>query len=252
MIRTIYTCLVLLSFAGCHLAQDDSPLKAPSSSAFLQEDSLLVDSLLSTLTMEQQVAQLLMVPIYAKEDTNGWAEAERWTRDLGLGGVICMQGGPNLQRTRLRRLQDRATIPLMVASDAEWGLGMRLDSTRSFPRAMTLGATRNPALVRMFGQVGQSLEGHWGSCEFRTCGGRQLEPGQSRHRKPELRRIRPLGQHLGRSVCQWPSRCARHGHRQALPRSRGQRQRFSQDPPHHQPRPIQVGLHRVGTFQTCF
>ena len=46
----------------------------------------------------------------------------------------------------------------MVSSDAEWGLGMRLDSTRSFPRAMTLGATRNEALVRMFGQVvGQSL-----------------------------------------------------------------------------------------------
>ena len=158
MIRTIYTCLALLSFAGCHLAQDDSPPQGPIKPAFLQEDSLLVDSLLSTLTMEQQVAQLLMVPIYAKEDTNGWAEAERWTRDLGLGGVICMQGGPNLQRTRLQRLQDRATIPLMVASDAEWGLGMRLDSTRSFPRAMTLGATRNPALVRMFGQVvGQSL-----------------------------------------------------------------------------------------------
>ena len=158
MIRIIYTCLALLSFAGCHLAQDDSPPQGPIKPAFLQEDSLLVDSLLSTLTMEEQVAQLLMVPIYAKEDTNGWAEAERWTRDLGLGGVICMQGGPELQRIRLQRLQDRASIPLMVASDAEWGLGMRLDSTRSFPRAMTLGATQNPELVRMFGQVvGQSL-----------------------------------------------------------------------------------------------
>ena len=158
MIRIIYTCLALLSFAGCHLAQDDSPPQGPIKPAFLQEDSLLVDSLLSTLTMEEQVAQLLMLPIYAKKDTIGWAEAERWTRDLGLGGVICMQGGPELQRIRLQRLQDRASIPLMVASDAEWGLGMRLDSTRSFPRAMTLGATRNPALVRMFGQVvGQSL-----------------------------------------------------------------------------------------------
>ena len=69
-----------------------------------------------------------------------------------------MQGGPEHQRTRLKRLQEKARVPLMVASDAEWGLGMRLDSTRSFPRAMTLGATRNPELVRLFGQVvGQSL-----------------------------------------------------------------------------------------------
>ena len=69
-----------------------------------------------------------------------------------------MQGGPELQRVRLARLQSKSKVPLMVASDAEWGLGMRLDSTRSFPRAMTLGATRNPELVRLFGQaVGQSL-----------------------------------------------------------------------------------------------
>ena len=113
----------------------------------------MVDSILGTLSMEERVAQLLMVPIYAKKDTSDWAETERWTRELGLGGVICMQGGPEQQRIRLRRLQQLAKVPLLVSSDAEWGLGMRLDSTRSFPRAMTLGATRNPELVRMFGQV---------------------------------------------------------------------------------------------------
>ena len=83
---------------------------------------------MATLTMEQRVAQLLMVPIYARTDTAGWGEAERWTRDLGLGGVICMQGGPDHQRVRLKRLQALASIPLMVSSDAEWGLGMRLDN----------------------------------------------------------------------------------------------------------------------------
>ena len=157
MLRALYTAIALLAVAGCHRAQVN-PVEGPIRPAFLAEDSLAVDSVLQTLTMEQRVAQLLMVPIYARTDTSGWAEAERWTRDLGLGGVICMQGGPEHQRTRLNGLQALADVPLMVASDAEWGLGMRLDSTRSFPRAMTLGATRNPALVRMFGQVvGQSL-----------------------------------------------------------------------------------------------
>ncbi|MAB73846.1 MAG: hypothetical protein CMC99_02730 [Flavobacteriales bacterium] len=156
--RMLYTFLALLSLAGCNRAQDTLATTGPIQPAFLSADSLLVDSILGTLSMEEQVAQLLMVPIYARTDTAGWAEAERWTRDLGLGGVICMQGGPEHQRTRLKRLQELARVPLMVASDAEWGLGMRLDSTRSFPRAMTLGATRNPELVRLFGQVvGQSL-----------------------------------------------------------------------------------------------
>ena len=45
----------------------------------------------------------------------------------------------------------------MVSSDAEWGLGMRLDSTRSFPRAMTLGATRNEAGQNVWASGGQSL-----------------------------------------------------------------------------------------------
>ena len=158
MVRLLYTCLALLSWAGCHQAQAPLADSGPIRPAFLSADSLAVDSVLATLSMEERVAQLLMVPIYSRTDTAGWAEAERWTRELGLGGVICMQGGPEHQRIRLKRLQAQAKVPLMVSSDAEWGLGMRLDSTRSFPRAMTLGATRNPELVRLFGQVvGQSL-----------------------------------------------------------------------------------------------
>lgn len=158
MARRLYTLLGLIAMVGCHRAQDSLVQTLPIQPPFLQADSVWVDSVLSTLSMEERMAQLLMVPIYAKEDTAGWHEAEHWARDLKLGGVICMQGGPNHQRHRLRRLQALSEVPLMVASDAEWGLGMRLDSTRSFPRAMTLGATRNPELVRMFGQVvGNSL-----------------------------------------------------------------------------------------------
>jgi beta-N-acetylhexosaminidase len=116
------------------------------------------DSVMLTLSTEQQIAQLLMVPVYSRTDTTGWSEAEHWVRDLGLGGIIVMQGGPENQRIRIARLQALAQVPLMVASDAEWGLGMRLDSTRSFPRALTLGATGDADLVRRFGRaVGISL-----------------------------------------------------------------------------------------------
>ena len=126
--------------------------------AFLNVELEYIDSILSTLSLEEQIAQLLMVPIYSLADRTDWEEAENLVRDLGLGGVICMQGGPENQRIRIKRLQEFSEIPLMVASDAEWGLGMRLDSTRSFPRALTLGATRDAELVRQFGRiVGESL-----------------------------------------------------------------------------------------------
>ena len=146
----------LISCAQSPSYVEETPKLTPD---FLSADSVWVDSVLASLSMEEQIAQLLMVPIYARPDTNGWSEAEHWARDLGIGGVICMQGGPEFQRMRLKRIQKESNVPLMVASDAEWGLGMRLDSTRSFPRSLTLAATRNPELVRRFGQiVGVSLK----------------------------------------------------------------------------------------------
>jgi len=152
--------LIAFSIALISCAQSTHPFEEETriTPHFLSCDSIWVDSVFALLSTEEQIAQLLMVPIYSRTDTNGWSEAEHWVRDLGIGGVICMQGGPEFQRVRLGRLQKVSKVPLMVASDAEWGLGMRLDSTRSFPRSLTLGATRDPELVRRFGQVvGASL-----------------------------------------------------------------------------------------------
>ena len=83
----------LLLGVGCHNAQNTQQEKGPQKPAFLSENAWNVDSVLAQLSMEERVAQLLMVPIYSRTDTAGWAEAEHWTRDLQLGGVICMQGG---------------------------------------------------------------------------------------------------------------------------------------------------------------
>jgi beta-N-acetylhexosaminidase len=154
--------LIAFSFTFISCAQQNASLEDVSNKiikpAFLDVESASIDSILSSLSLEEQIAQLLMVPIYALQDRSDWEEAENWVQNIGLGGVICMQGGPENQRIRIKRLQELSEIPLMVASDAEWGLGMRLDSTRSFPRALTLGATRDAKLIRQFGRiVGKSL-----------------------------------------------------------------------------------------------
>ena len=138
----------------------------------------------------------------------------------------------------------------MVASDAEWGLGMRLDSTRSFPRAMTLGATRNPELGRMFGQVvGQSLSATGVHVNFAPVVDVNSNPAN-----PVIG-----SRSFGESV-EWVAKLGRPtpmafktnvlGHRQALPRSRRQRQRFSQDPPTISHDRGAVGLHRIGPVPT--
>ena len=50
-----------------------------------------------------------------------------------------MQGGPVRQAKLTNSYQDLAKTPLLIAMDGEWGLGMRLDSTISYPSQMTLG-----------------------------------------------------------------------------------------------------------------
>lgn len=52
------------------------------------------------------------------------------------------------------RLQDSAATPLLLLTDAEWGVGMRLDSAFAFPRQMTLGAiSDDSSLYLMSGQI---------------------------------------------------------------------------------------------------
>ena len=126
---------------------------------FLRSKNLQwADSILETLHLKEQIAQLLMPPVYAHKDQKGWEEAEDWARNGSIGGVICMQGHPQGQIQRIQKLQSVANVPLLISSDAEWGLGMRLDSTRSWPRALTIGAANDTALTRRFGQeVGKAL-----------------------------------------------------------------------------------------------
>lgn len=111
------------------------------------------DSLMETMRLEEMVAQLLMPPVYSREQSSDWEQEERWCRDYGLGGVIAMQGTPELQRERMRRLQQASRIPLWVSTDAEWGLSMRFTDTHGYPRAITLGATSDTAKVRQMGAL---------------------------------------------------------------------------------------------------
>ncbi|NJK93912.1 MAG: hypothetical protein HC905_02375 [Bacteroidales bacterium] len=62
------------------------------------------------------------------------------------------QGTPVKQASLTNYYQTKAKTPLVIAMDAEWGLGMRLDSTIDFPRQMMLGAVQNPDMIYEMGE----------------------------------------------------------------------------------------------------
>jgi beta-N-acetylhexosaminidase len=101
-----------------------------------------VDSVYNSLTLEERAAQLLMIRVHTDKDAAYYTEIEKIVKDYNVGGLAFFKGGPERQLKLTNHLQKTAKTPMLIAMDAEWGLSMRLDSTISFPRQMTLGAIR--------------------------------------------------------------------------------------------------------------
>jgi beta-N-acetylhexosaminidase len=111
---------------------------------------------LDSMTLDEKIGQLFMVAAYSNKDAAHEAAIERLIRDEKIGGLIFMQGGPGRQIALANRFQNAARFPLLFSQDSEWGLGMRLDSTISFPKNMTLGAIRDSMPIFEMGmQVGK-------------------------------------------------------------------------------------------------
>jgi len=99
-----------------------------------------VDSVFNKLSTDERIAQLMIV----RGKANGDTAMIRYVADLvkyyNIGGICFFKGGPVKQAQVTNQYQRLARTPLLITIDGEWGLGMRLDSTISFARQMTLGA----------------------------------------------------------------------------------------------------------------
>ncbi|GAG77234.1 unnamed protein product, partial [marine sediment metagenome] len=63
------------------------------------------------------------------------------------------QGSPQNQARLINQYQDLVDIPLLMAIDAEWGVGMRFkDQVISFPRQLMLGAIQDDNLLYEMGK----------------------------------------------------------------------------------------------------
>jgi len=109
------------------------------------------DSVLQTMSTEEKLAQLLMIRAYAGRDTGYTNDLTRTISRYQVGGITFFKGSPVNQAKLTNRWQSLSKIPMLISIDAEWGLGMRLDSCISFPKQMTLGAIRGDTLIYAMG-----------------------------------------------------------------------------------------------------
>lgn len=112
-----------------------------------------VDSVYLSMSFEQQLGQLFMIRAHSDLGADHIAGVEKLIRDYHVGGLCFFQGTPEKQLELTNRYQQMTHLPLMVAMDAEWGLGMRLpDQTISFPKQLALGAVRDNHLIYEMGK----------------------------------------------------------------------------------------------------
>lgn len=111
-----------------------------------------VDSVFNDLTPEERLGQLFMVAAYSNRDEKHYKEIDKLISEYNIGGLIFFQGGAYRQARLNNRYQSKAKVPLAIAMDAEWGIGMRLDSILDFPKQMTLGAIQDNKWIYEMGK----------------------------------------------------------------------------------------------------
>lgn len=139
-----FLCLLCIAIINLYSQSSQDP-------PFYTKDTHWADSVFKTLTKDQRIAQLFMVAAYSNKDKNHMKEIKKLVDDYGIGGLIFFQGGPVRQAILANCYQSCVNVPLFMSMDAEWGLGMRLDSTVKFPRQMALGAIQNDSLIYEMG-----------------------------------------------------------------------------------------------------
>jgi beta-N-acetylhexosaminidase len=134
-----------------------------------------VDQTMKTLTTDQMVGQILMPrfsSVYTSSDSDIYDKLTRLVHEVHIGGIIGFGGeepvpqvllnptyGPNVlgqplaMASMLNRLQAISQLPLLTASDFEWGVGMRIAGGTTFPRAMAFGAAGDEGLAFESGRI---------------------------------------------------------------------------------------------------
>ena len=117
-----------------------------------------VDSIYNNLTLDEKIGQLFFIQATSKNKNNSEKILNN-IKNFKIGGLIFSTGHPSIQANLTNKYQNASKTPLMISMDAEWGVGMRLDSVPKFPWNMSLGAIKNDLLIEKIGsEIGNQFK----------------------------------------------------------------------------------------------
>jgi beta-glucosidase-like glycosyl hydrolase len=125
------------------------------------------------LTLKQKVGQLFMPAAFINDTEEEVQQMEQLIKEYHVGSICFFHSrasaATNFEGKKaivhneksydrllelIKRYQKAASIPLLIAIDAEWGLAMRIENTAQYPYAITLGAlTHGNDLIHQVGEA---------------------------------------------------------------------------------------------------
>lgn len=121
-----------------------------------ETDKEWVENKLKSMTTKEKVAQMIMPWVMGKDRSTDTLERVRIRKlitELKVGGFAYFQGDINNERQDIIDMQVMSKIPLLIASDFENGLGMRLTDGNTFPYNMAIAATGDTSLAYNMGKA---------------------------------------------------------------------------------------------------
>jgi beta-N-acetylhexosaminidase len=143
----LFSMFILFFLLGNQVSQAQPANKKYPLPKLISPATSWVDSIYNSLSIEQRIGQLFMVAAYSGTEKFNQPLIEKLIKENQIGGVIFMQGNASDQATLTNLYQSNSKVPLLVAMDAEWGLGMRLTGIRDLPRQLMMGAMTDSTIV---------------------------------------------------------------------------------------------------------
>jgi beta-N-acetylhexosaminidase len=137
-----------------------------------------VEQTLNKMTLDEKIGQLLVTSLnatFTSTDSDAFEKLRHLVRDTKVGGIhvfggaeafpalmlnptyagggASRKGDPYAAAAMLNRLQREAQIPILTTADFEGGVGYMLAGATRLPRAMAIGATRDPDLAYRAGRL---------------------------------------------------------------------------------------------------
>jgi beta-glucosidase-like glycosyl hydrolase/CubicO group peptidase (beta-lactamase class C family) len=146
-IISAFTSLIFSSLFSAASAQETEP-------PFLKYlNHPWVDSVIRSLSPTERIAQLVWIAGFSGRDLEYDVELSNTIKNFQPGGIIFFRGTAEKQSEMINYFRSLLKVPPLVATDGEWGAGMRLEDVVRFPYQLTLGAIKNDSLIYEMGSA---------------------------------------------------------------------------------------------------